>query len=95
MVSLIIRQMEMTIARVNKLEYITETYHEYKKEKEEFIKYLDKKIRRETKDRDGNSERDNGQQKVSKSGGGDTTSTGGGKKKSNNKKKKENDNENL
>ena len=90
-----IRQVEILIARVNKLEYITETYHEYKKEKEDFIKYLDKKIKRDTKNRDSNSTRDDRQQKISKSGGGDGTSDRGGKKKDNNKKKKENNNESI
>ena len=85
----------MTIARVNKLEYITETYHEYKKEKDDFIKYLDKKIERENKNRDGDSIRDDRQQKVSESGGGNRKSDGGGKKKDNNKKKEENDNESI
>ena len=85
----------MLIARVNKLEYITETYHEYKKEKEDFIKYLDKKIKRDTKDRDGDSTRDDRQQKISKSRGGDGTSAGEGKKKDNNKKKRGKDNESL
>ena len=90
-----IQQLEMAKVRINRLEYITETYHEYKKEKEDFIKYLDKKITRETKNRDGDSTRDDRQQKISKSGGGDGTSAGGGKKKDNNKKKKEKDNESL
>ena len=85
----------MTIARVNKLEYITETYHEYKKEKEEFIKYLDKKIERDNKNRDGDNIRDDKRTKISKSGGGDRKPDGGGKKKDNNKKKEENDNESL
>ena len=94
-ISLVINQIEILRQRLGKLEYITETYHEYKKEKEDFIKYLDKKITRETKDRDGDSTRDDRQQKISKSGGGDGTSAGGGKKKDNNKKKKEKDNESL
>ena len=94
-ISLVINQVEMLTARTNKLEYITETYHEYKKEKEDFIKYLNKKAERDTKDRDGNSTRDDRQQKVSTSGGGDSKSDGGGKKKNNNKKKEENDNESL
>ena len=85
----------MLVARVNKLEYITETYHEYKKEKEDFIKYLDKKIERDNKDRDGDSTCDDRQQKVSTSEGGDRKSDGGGKKRDNNKKKEENDNESI
>ena len=41
--NLIIQQTEMLIQRVNKLEFVTETYHEYKDEKESFIKYLNRK----------------------------------------------------
>tara|TARA_R110000824_G_C15173948_1_gene673150 strand:+ start:482 stop:733 length:252 start_codon:yes stop_codon:yes gene_type:complete len=81
--------------RVNKLEYITETYHEYKKEKEVFIKYLNEKIEREAKDRDVGNTRDDKQQKISKSGGSDKTSDEDRGKKSNNKKKEENDNESV
>ena len=43
-INLVIQQMEMLIQRVNKLEFITETYHEYKNEKEPFIKYLNEKV---------------------------------------------------
>ena len=85
----------MLTQRLGRLEYITESYHEYKKEKEDFIKYLDKKIERDNKNRDGDSPCDDRQQKVSTSGGGDSKSDGGGKKKDNNKKKEENDNESL
>ena len=85
----------MLTQRLGRLEYITETYHEYKKEKEDFIKYLDKKIERDNKNRDGDSARDDRQQKISTSKGSDSKSDGGGKKKDNNKKKEENDNESL
>ena len=98
-INLVINQIEILRQRLGKLEYITETYHEYKKEKEDFIKYLDKKLERENKDRDGDSTRDNGQQAISKSRGSDGTSKGisgrGGEKGSNNKKKKEKDNESV
>ena len=94
-INLVIRQVEILVVRVNKLEYITETYHEYKEEKEDFIKYLDKKIKRDTKDRDGDSTRDDRQQKVSESRGGNSKSDEGGGKKDNNKKKEENDNESI
>ena len=94
-INLVIQQTEMLMQRVNKLEYITETYHEYKKEKDDFIKYLDKKIEKDNKNRDGDSTRDDRQQKISTSGGGDSKSDGGGKKKDNNKKKEENDNESI
>ena len=95
MISLVINQVEMLTQRLGNLEYITETYHEYKKEKDDFIKYLNKKTERGTKNRDGNSVRDDRQQKVSTSEGGDSKSDGGGKKKDNNKKKEENDNESI
>ena len=85
----------MLTQRLGRLEYITETYHEYKKEKDDFIKYLDKKIERDNKNRDGDNIRDDKRTKISKSGGGDRKPDGGGKKKDNNKKKEENDNESL
>ena len=85
----------MLTQRLGRLEYITETYHEYKKEKDDFIKYLDKKIERDNKNRDGDNIRDDKRTKISKSGGGDGKPDGGGKKKDNNKKKEENDNESL
>ena len=94
-ISLVINQVETLTRRLGNLEYITETYHEYKKEKDDFIKYLNKKAEKDNKNRDGNSTRDDRQQKVSTSGGGDSKSDGGGKKKNNNKKKEENDNESL
>ncbi len=71
MINLVISQIEALMRRLGNLEYITETYHEYKKEKDDFIKYLNKKTERGTKDGDGNSVRDDRQQKVSESGGGD------------------------
>ena len=85
----------MLTQRLGRLEYITETYHEYKKEKDDFIKYLNKKAERDTKDGDGNSVRDDRQQKISESGGGDGKPEKGWQKKDNNKKKEENDNESL
>ena len=94
-INLVIQQTEMLMQRVNKLEYITETYHEYKKEKEVFIKYLNEKIEREAKDGDVGNTRDDKQQKISKSGGSDKTSDEDRGKKSNNKKKEENDNESV
>ena len=62
-----IQQLEMAKVRINRLEYITETYHEYKKEKDKFVKYLNEKIERDDKDRAGSDIPDNRQQKVSKS----------------------------
>jgi len=94
-ISLVINQVEMLTQRLGNLEYITQTYHEYKKEKDDFIKYLDKKFERDNKNRDGDSVRDDRQQKVSESGGGDGKPGKGWQKKDNNKKKEENDNESL
>ena len=90
-----INQVETLTRRLGNLEYITETYHEYKKEKDDFIKYLNKKAERDNKNRDDDSTRDDRQQKVSESRGGDSKSDEGGGKKDNNKKKEENDNESL
>ena len=95
MISLVINQVETLTQRLGRLEYITEAYHEYKKEKEDFIKYLDKKIEKDNKNRDGDSTRDDRQQKVSESRGGDSKSDEGGGKKDNNKKKEESDNESI
>ena len=52
--------------RINNVEYITETYHEWKKEKEEFTKFLHEKTERILKDRANNDVPDNGRQEVSK-----------------------------
>ena len=52
--------------RINNVEYITETYHEWKKEKEEFTKFLHKKTEKILKDRANNDVPDNGRQEVSK-----------------------------
>ena len=51
--------------RMNNVEYITETYHEWKKEKEEFTKFLHEKTERIFKDRANNDVPDNGRQEVS------------------------------
>ena len=53
--------------RVSDLEFITQSYHEWKKDKEKFTKYLHKKVEKLRKDRDSSSVHNNGQQKVSKS----------------------------
>jgi hypothetical protein len=52
--------------RINNVEYITETYHEWKKEKEEFTKFLHEKTERILKDRANNDVPDNGRQEISK-----------------------------
>ena len=85
----------MLTQRLGRLEYITETYHEYKKEKEEFIKYLNEKIERDDKDRNSDSLRDNKERDVPKSGGSDKKSKGNRKKKTDSNKKEERDNESV
>ena len=95
MINLVIQQMEILIQRVSKLEFITETYHEYKNEKEDFIKYLNRKIEKSNKNRDGDSSRNNEQQKVSEPAGSDKGAGDSRKKKSNSKKKEGTDNESV
>ena len=95
MINLVIQQMEILIQRVSKLEFITETYHEYKNEKEDFIKYLNRKIEKSNKNRDGDSSRNNEQQKVSEPAGSDKGAGDDRKKKSNSKKKEGTDNESV
>ena len=94
-INLVIQQMEILIQRVSKLEFITETYHEYKNEKEDFIKYLNRKIEKSNKNRDGDSSRNNEQQKVSEPAGSDKGAGDDRKKKSNSKKKEGTDNESV
>ena len=62
----VIRVVENLRARLNNIEYITETYHEWKKEKEEFTKFLHEKTERILKDRANNDVPDNGRQEISK-----------------------------
>ena len=65
-VNQVIRVVENLRARLNNIEYITETYHEWKKEKEEFTKFLHEKTEKILKDRVDNDISDNGRQEVSK-----------------------------
>jgi len=65
-ISQVIRVVENLRMRVNNVEYITETYHEWKKEKEEFTKFLHEKTERMLKDRADNDVPDNGRQEISK-----------------------------
>ena len=90
-----IQQTEILIQRVNKLEFITETYNEYKNEKEDFIKYLNRKVEKNNKDRDGDSSRNNEQQNISEPAGSDKGAGKDTKKKSNSKKKEGKDNESI
>ena len=93
--NLMIQQIEVLIQRVSKLEFVTETYHEYKEEKESFIEYVGEKVKRLNKARNDDSSRNNEQQEVPESTGGDEGTAGDTKKKSNNKKKEGTDNESV
>ena len=66
-VNLLIGQVEFLKERQNRLEFVTETYHEFKEEKETFIKYLKEKIYKLNKDGASDSVRDDKQQEISKS----------------------------
>ena len=81
-----IQQTEALIQRVSRLEYITETYHEYKKEKEEFVKYLNKKLEKDVKDRDSSGILDDKRQEVPKRKGSDKGRGDTGKNKTSKKK---------
>ena len=63
----LIMMVEHLRVRVSDLEFIIQTYHEWKNEKPEFIKHLHEKVEKLRKDRDSSSVHNNGQQKVSKS----------------------------
>ena len=95
MINLVIQQMEIQIKRINRLEYITEVYHEYKNEKDQFIKYLNEKIEEDDKNRNSDSLRDEQERDIPDSGGSDGEGSGDGKKKTNSKKKEERDNESV
>ena len=51
---------------VSKLSYITEKYHEYKEEKEDFIKYLQEQAPGDDKDGDSNGVLDVKSEEISK-----------------------------
>ena len=50
-INLLINQVELLKQRANRIEYITEVYHEYKEEKDEFVKYLKDRIEKDNKNR--------------------------------------------
>ena len=62
----VIQMVEHLRSEVNRLGFVTETYHEYKKDKEDFIKYLQDKIARDDKDRASGSVLDVKSKEVSK-----------------------------
>ena len=65
-ISQVIRMVEHLRIRLSDLEFITQSYHEFKGEKEKFTKYLHKQVEKFREDRAGDGVSDNGQQKVSK-----------------------------
>ena len=87
MISLVIQQTEALIQRVSRLEYITETYHEYKKEKEDFVKYLNKKLKKDAEDRTNDSVCDDKQKEVPEGKGSDKGRDKAGKDKTSRKKR--------
>ena len=66
-ISQIIKMVEHLRVRISDLEYVTQSYHEWKNEKEKFTKYLHEQVEKFAKDRNRKSVSDNGQQKVSES----------------------------
>ena len=62
----LIRVVENLRMRINNVEYITETYHEWKKEKEEFTKFLHANTERLLKDRADDDVSDVKRQEISK-----------------------------
>ena len=95
MINLVIQQMEIQIKRINRLEYITEVYHEYKNDMGTREKPDYRKVERDDKVRNSDSLRDDKKRDVSESGGSDKESKGNRKKKTNSKKKEERDNESV
>ena len=63
----VIRSLENLQARVFNLEFINDNYYEWKKEKEEFVKHLEKKAKEVAENRAKGSVRDDKQQVVSES----------------------------
>ena len=94
-INLLISQLEFLKERQNRLELITETYHEFKEEKETFIKYLKEKVDKLNKDRASDSVPDDKREKVPESKWSTWPWGFKGKKKSNYKRKRGNDNENI
>ena len=66
-ISQIIKMLENLNVRLNNLEFVSVTYHEYKKDKEKFTKFLHEKAEKLNKDRASSSVHNDKQQKVSKS----------------------------
>ena len=65
-VNQVIQMVEHLRSEVSRLGFVTETYHEYKKDKEDFIKYLQEKVARDDKDRNSDNVLDVKSEEVSK-----------------------------
>jgi len=65
-INLLIKQVENQRLRLNNLEYITESYHDWKNEKEEFIKHIKDKAAKKAEDGIESSVPDKQQQSISK-----------------------------
>ena len=50
----VIQMVEHLRSEISRLGFVTETYHEYKKDKEDFIKYLQEQAPGDDKDGDSN-----------------------------------------
>ena len=62
-----IKMLENLNVRLSNLEFVSVTYHEYKKDKEKFTKFLQKKAEKLNKDRAGDNIHNDKRKKVSKS----------------------------
>ena len=61
-----IKMLENLNVRLSNLEFVSVTYHEYKKDKEKFTKFLHEKAEKFNKDRAGDSVHNDKRKKVSK-----------------------------
>jgi len=66
-INLLIKQVENQRLRLNNLEYITESYHDWKNEKEEFIKHIKDKAKEAAKNGTKDSVPNKQQQSISES----------------------------
>ena len=66
-ISQMIKMLENLNVRLSNLEFVSVTYHEYKKDKEKFTKFLHEKTEKFNKDRAGDGVPNDKRKKVSKS----------------------------
>ena len=64
--SQVIEMVEHLRNEISRLGFVTETYHEYKKDKEDFIKYLQEQAPGDDKDGDSNGVLDVKSEEISK-----------------------------